>query len=200
MSSDWNLDAPVMELVDIGGREAKLILDCGASYGKFAFLAKFSHIYSLKPNRPEVVATELFLPYLKALRRWVEYPVRASCTYLPFCDGVFDLAFLCEVLEHLTKDDGNRALEEIRRVSRRQIITTPKKVHEQPELDGNPLQVHRSQWVKEDFKSFGLSIYPSRNALVATNIPNQYFPPFLVRLGRRFLPAPIRRSIKRFLT
>lgn len=73
----------------------------------------------------------------------------------------FDVIFFSQVIEHLTRKEGERILEEIEKLAKKRIVVgTPRGFMEQPhELDGNSHQVHRSGWNIEDFTSRGYRVY-----------------------------------------
>lgn len=76
-------------------------------------------------------------------------------------DRAFDSAFLLDVIEHLPKEDGLELIQELRRVTRTQIVVfTPLGFNEQDcetegvdawGLHGTAVQKHRSGWLPEDF-------------------------------------------------
>ncbi len=77
-----------------------------------------------------VVSVDLRLDACRAVRQHTPgaRALVAELGALPFRSGAFSQAYFLETIEHLTPDDGRRALEEIRRVSRpraRCLITTP---------------------------------------------------------------------------
>jgi hypothetical protein len=59
----------------------------------------------------------------------------------------------------LSKDAGAVLLDELERIARRVIVTTPNLFFEQAEYDGNPHQAHRSLWRVRDFRRRGYRVY-----------------------------------------
>lgn len=73
----------------------------------------------------------------------------------------FDVVLMSQVIEHLTKQKGERILDLIEKlVIKRIVITTPNGFMEQIEesLDGNIHQEHLSGWQKEDFAKRGYEV------------------------------------------
>jgi SAM-dependent methyltransferase len=77
-----------------------------------------------------VVSVDMRVDACRAIRRHTRGApaVVAELGVLPFRSATFSQIYFLETLEHLTLDEGRRALEEVRRVSRpggRCLITTP---------------------------------------------------------------------------
>ncbi|MDP2684899.1 MAG: methyltransferase domain-containing protein [bacterium] len=74
----------------------------------------------------------------------------------------YDVVFFSQVIEHVTRKDGEKILEEIEKLAKKRIIVgTPRGFMEQPHefLDGNPHQVHKLGWSIEDFISRRYKVY-----------------------------------------
>ena len=74
----------------------------------------------------------------------------------------YDVVFFSQVIEHVTRSQGEKILDEIEKLAKKRIIVgTPRGFMEQPHefLDGNPHQVHKSGWSIEDFTSRGYEVY-----------------------------------------
>ena len=84
--------------------------------------------------------------------------VEANLPKLPFKDKSVDFLICTEVIEHLTKKDGQMLIKEIDRVCRgRAIISTPN-------LFFNTMQAkdedeHKSRWTTEDFREHDYKVY-----------------------------------------
>lgn len=73
----------------------------------------------------------------------------------------YDVVFFSQVIEHVSRKDGERILDEIEKLAKKRIIVgTPRGFMEQPHefLDENPFQVHKSGWNIEDFTSRGYKV------------------------------------------
>jgi hypothetical protein len=92
------------------------------------------------------IGCDIFAPYLKAIPNGI-YDDLVCCdiAHLPFRDKAFSGAVAVEVIEHLDKIRGARALKEFERVSCRIIgLSTPKGYRIRSCEDGNPFQSHLS--------------------------------------------------------
>lgn len=73
----------------------------------------------------------------------------------------YDVVFFSQVIEHVTRAQGEKILNEIEKLAKKRIIVgTPRGFMEQPHefLDDNPHQVHKSGWSIEDFTSRGYKV------------------------------------------
>ena len=64
-------------------------------------------------------------PYMIQAKKY-ESVVLASIVFLPFKSGSFEVGLAVEVIEHLPKDQGFVFLQELKRVSKKVVLTTPK--------------------------------------------------------------------------
>lgn len=89
-----------------------LILDCGCGIGLWREALE---------SKGDVIGVDVNRKYLKMSL----YGNRVLCSvvHLPFRKGIFDFVWACAVIEHV-KDD---CIEEITRVGKRIVITTPNK-------------------------------------------------------------------------
>lgn len=105
------------------------------------------------------VALEPYPPYAAIARaKGVEVYEHDACQGLPFPDASFQLVWLGDVIEHLTKEDGGRLFNDARRVaSLGVVVRTP--LGFQPQtgdawaLGGEHWQLHRSGWRPDEFDS-----------------------------------------------
>ena len=165
----------LLQLIPIN---TNLLVDVGCGRGIIGALMR---IYR-KPNR--LVAIDGFEPSLAFCKKhdfYDEYfKVDLSRLPLPFSDGEFEIATCIEVIEHLPKQAGFKLMDELERVARKVIVTTPKAFFNQDCYDGNPHQAHLSNWtIKEfadrgyealSFESFGrFNVYPSYTDFLKSN-------------------------------
>lgn len=136
------------------GAPARL-LDVGC--GNNSPLLRFS-------RRPDyAVGVDLHRPWLDESRRkgiHDEY-VEANILELGdrFAPGQFEVVLACDVLEHLTPDDGAVLLDLMESIaSERVVVLTPNGFVPQGETWGNPFQVHRSGWTVEALRSRGFVV------------------------------------------
>ena len=108
------------------------------------------------------VGVDIFRPWMNGARRQERHSDCVLCDIqrLPIREKTFDIVLCMEVLEHLTKEDGQKLLEKMERIARRQVIvTTP--VGEfalHPATDDNPYQEHQSSWRPAELVRYGYKI------------------------------------------
>jgi SAM-dependent methyltransferase len=133
-----------------------LILDAGCGTGLFGVVFKAMR----RLNAPTLIGCDIFAPYLKAIPNGI-YDDLVCCdiAHLPFRDKAFSGVVAVEVIEHLDKIRGARALKEFERVSCRIIgLSTPKGYQMRSCEDGNPCQSHLSGWNVNEFKRLGFKV------------------------------------------
>lgn len=135
------------------GQNAK-VLDVGC--GRHSFISEV-----IKSQKFDAVGLDIFEPNVKEAKSNKVYRdvIVGDARQLPFKDKEFDLSVSIEVLEHLDKEDGEKALAELERVSRETVlITTPvgKSVHHA--YYGNPYEEHKYIWSLEELKAKGFAI------------------------------------------
>lgn len=75
----------------------------------------------------------------------------------------FDAAIAMDVIEHLTRKEGEKLLRDMEAVAnRRVILLTPNGFYHQHDIDENPYQVHHSGWKTHDFEKAGYRVYGLR--------------------------------------
>ena len=75
-------------------------------------------------------------------------------TVLPTLD-MYDLIICCDVLEHLTLEDGNRLLDLMKQHGKHSLVSVPIKVSPQNDDFNNPYEKHRTQWAKWYLEQYG---------------------------------------------
>jgi len=137
--------------------DVKTVLDVGCGRGMLGCLLKVYREPSL------MVAVDAFRPYLDFIEKLGVYDsahlIDVARSSLPFEDKKFDLVLCLEVIEHLRKADGEHLLDELERVGRRVIISTPGVFFEQPQFDGNVSQAHLSFYPVKEFERRGYRVY-----------------------------------------
>lgn len=158
MSSDPMIIPVVLPLID-----ASEILDVGCGKGKWGYIFRVDcqSFSPVKSSPSLIVGVDIFLPYIKYVKHHLVYDHVVLCvaTYLPFKEKSFPIVFAGEVLEHMSKSDGEKMLIELERVSsRRVIVTTPLLSFEQTEICKNPYQKHVTRWSVGEFKKRGYKV------------------------------------------
>ena len=108
-----------------------------------------------------VVGADVFLPNLFFCKNYGAYDdlVFADVRYLPFSSDSFDLILACEIIEHLSKEDGYVLLEDLERIaSGRIIISTPNVDIPQDAINGNIHEIHKTRWTVGDFRKRGFKV------------------------------------------
>lgn len=88
-----------------------------------------------------------------------ENVVHADLRTIDFPEKSFDAVVLLEVIEHLSRQDGEILLENAKRWTKHKvIISTPNGFWPQGDLYGNHLQRHLSGWTVDDLEMRGVQI------------------------------------------
>ena len=155
----WQLDLPLTYLNIIWrklDKKAKTILDVGCGDGSLMALLNYG-------RRFKVTGVDLYKPYLEKAKKTKVYKkvVLEDVRKLDFGDKSFDIVFCSQVIEHLTKEEGERLIENLEKIAKKQvIITTTVGFFPYDPFEGkdeNPFQTHKSRWQPEEFKE---SLHP----------------------------------------
>jgi len=137
--------------------DVRSALDVGCGRGIMGALLR---IYR-DPER--VVAIEAFRPSIDFVKKLGIYDevIEQDITKapIPYDDKSFDLVLCLEVIEHLEKKEGLKLLDELTRVGKRVIVSTPGVYSQQPMFDGNPYQVHKSHYSVRELEKKGFEVY-----------------------------------------
>jgi SAM-dependent methyltransferase len=154
------------------------VLDLGLGFGKYGFLLREYLDVSaamglfLQPGEmargavgePKVIinGVEGCPLYVRELQRniydnIIEANALDACRALP--SASYDCCLLIDVLEHLTAQDGLDLLNQMRRIARTAIVSTPKRFYAQGDLCGNPLERHVSVWTRGQLAAAGFDVY-----------------------------------------
>jgi len=157
-SSRFDLIPLVLNIVT--GQHPESILDIGIGYGKYgALFREYLDIWDVsKPyeeRKVKLYGVEAFKRYDNPI--WQVYDkiyTQDVLTLLPLLSelGKFDLLFMGDVIEHLTKEEGKKILAEIE--YDKLIVITPRIVSDQDNVYDNPYEVHKSSWTIDDFPGF----------------------------------------------
>ncbi len=137
------------------------VLDVGVGYAKYGVLTReYLDRGWCQPdgaNRTcRVDGIEGFPTYVSALHGLVydQLYVGDAREIIPRLQVHYDLALLIDVIEHFEMDDGLRVLRELSPHATNILISTPRHFSAQQAVNGNELEIHRSHWRPEHFKSF----------------------------------------------
>lgn len=111
---------------------------------------------------PRLVGVEIFPEYIAESRAkgiHGDY-VQADVTTVDFPSKSFDVVYCSEVIEHLTRADGEALLKKMTDWARyKVIVVTPNGFVEQDAYHANEHQRHVSGWSTEDFRAVGFSVH-----------------------------------------
>ncbi|MEK7208976.1 MAG: hypothetical protein AAB677_01805 [Patescibacteria group bacterium] len=148
----------------------KSILDVGVGFGKYGVLAReYLDLWTGADKKSEayrhwqtqIDGIEAYRDYLTPLHSFIynQIYIGDACNIVPSIKNFsYDLILLIDVLEHLNYEEGLRLLNQLRRIGRNVLISTPKIMGEQDTLYGNKFERHIHQWRKTDLVNLSESI------------------------------------------
>jgi len=112
---------------------------------------------------PKTDAVDIWQPYVDMHNRASNYNRchQSDILALDIPTEYYDAVVICDVLEHLEKDEVFRSnlLEKIEKVAIKKVILfTPNGFIENDEVDGDPFQAHLSAWEPEDYTGRGYKV------------------------------------------
>ncbi len=137
--------------------DCKSILDLGCG--------NHSMVPSVVPDQVYTVGVEYFKPYYEEAIREARHKkyINANIMEVGFDDKSFDAVVLSDVLEHLTKKEGDELLGCMERWAKKKVIVfTPNGFVPQEEYDSNPFMEHKSGWHVQEFKKMGYQVFGVR--------------------------------------
>jgi len=105
-------------------------------------------------KKKKVVGIDIYQPHINKLKEMGEYERLICGDIIIFIERswTYEGIVCMDVIEHLPKEDGIRLLENMKRWGSKIIVTTPNGfTTNYQNKTGNPYEVHRSSWCKEDF-------------------------------------------------
>lgn len=132
----------------------KTILDVACGFGDWGFLIRS------RKKCLSIAGLDIWRPHLYMLKNLKIYDrlIQAKIPFMPFKEKSFDISFACEILEHLSKEDGNKLLSELERVTKGFIIVSVPVNLPQKEAYGNPYEEHVCEWSERDFSRQGYTV------------------------------------------
>ena len=129
------------------------ILEVGCGYGRI-----LKHLYQL--GFKNVIGVDGASSMLeRCIGTGQKNVMLGDATDLPFPSNSFDLVIATEVIEHLPKNEGYKAINGIERVSSdRIILSVPNGPRPQSESYGNKYEAHQSSWWKRDLENLGYHV------------------------------------------
>jgi len=135
------------------------VLDIGVGYGKWGFLAREytdinAHRYTPETWQVCIEGIEAFPDYATPMYSYIYNTIHYgdALTLLPTL-GSYDLVIIGDVIEHFSKEDGQRLLSLLRERTKYILLSSPTVFFEQ-ELFDNPFEMHKSLWTVKDFAEY----------------------------------------------
>jgi len=142
----------------------KLNLDAGCGDGRYAAYFK-----------GDTVGLDLDLDSLKISKGKYNDVLLGSDCYLPFKQRAFDYVLCCEVIEHIPKQEVEKALKELERVSSLLVITTPNRNKWFQTLSqliyGPENPQHVSQWSVNELREKHFAVHGCLGWITAERVP-----------------------------
>lgn len=137
-------------------RSSRSILDVGCGKG-----SSIVRQMRTKIRGQYILGCDIFPNYVKKSKKSELYDecVIADARHLPFNSHSFELVFCLEVIEHLTKPEGEKLLPSLESLSSKVVaLSTLVGFMYQSQHDDNPYHVHKSAWFPSDFKKRGYKV------------------------------------------
>jgi SAM-dependent methyltransferase len=135
-SGDFEQIETVVRLLQAADPQS--VLDIGVGFGKYGFLMReYLEVWSGAGDygqwQRRLEGIEAFEKYVTPLHRYIYDRVHIgdALDVLPRLPGPFDLGLLIDVIEHFSREDGERLLSECDRVGRTVLIASPRLFFEQ---------------------------------------------------------------------
>ena len=147
------------KLLEVKLSGCKSVLDVGCGFNspiravKKSFYSEGIDIYkkSILQSRKNKIHDKYVIGNILDLKKYYKYKS-------------FDAIIAIDVIEHFSKNDGQKLLEEMQKVARKKIIIlTPNGFYSQGHFEGNPYQVHKSGWSRKDLETYGYKTYGLRS-------------------------------------
>jgi len=133
------------------------VLDVGCGFGKVGFLTReyldvYLHRNYHKGEWTTIVdGIEVWPDFITDVHRHLYDSVHiGDATKVMPGLGRYDVIFILDVIEHLSKEDGCRLLDLARKHGRHVVVSTPASHIDQGAILGNPHECHVSDWTAEE--------------------------------------------------
>ena len=159
-SSTWVHTSTVQDL--IWKYQPKSILDIGPGFGRWGFLCReLLDVFRGRVIRSDwtvlIDCVEVFPQYITPIHDYVYDKIYHGCglQFLEKCNEKYDLIVAGDVLEHFTKENGKKLIDEVYvHISKAAIFCVPLgDRYKQGKACGNEYEEHKAVWELEDFTS-----------------------------------------------
>ena len=142
------------------------ILDLGCGYGHWGHLAR-THYAALQSARVTITGVDLFEGNVTLCRGMGVYDEVVHEDVLAFlarqADGAFDSIIAAELIEHFSREDGAKLLDQLDRVAAKVVVvSTPNyaayRGGGETMVGFNEWEHHLSQWAPVDFRARGYKV------------------------------------------
>jgi len=159
LSIPFNPRSIIEKILD---KNTKTLLDVGCGRGGNILVIKRQHARA----RIKVVGFDIFKPYVCECVELGVYDDLLICDakQMPFnLKGSFDVVLCSELIEHMTKREGEKLLDNVEKIALRQVIVTTPVGYTEGSYnkieEDNTYQIHRSGWDPADFRKRGYKVW-----------------------------------------
>ena len=144
------------------------ILEIGVGFGKYGLLCREYLEYwkgsidwqlPIKKNWVRRIdGIEAFEAYINDHHKYIynNLYIGDAINEIDRIDFKYDLILLIDVLEHFSYDDGISLLMKCLKKSKNILISVPKDIGLQSDLNDNEYEIHRFQYLKKHFRALGV--------------------------------------------
>lgn len=157
-------------LAEITRLNPRSILDVGCGLGVYGMLCRihldlyhdvefYRKLDGSQPWATRIDGIEGCETYTPFIPRWAydQVHIGNALDLAPtFAENQYDLVLILAMIEHLTLDQGMQLIDQLKRVSRAIILSVPKHWQEQ-QIEGYPLETHRSHWTEQQLRDAGFT-------------------------------------------
>ena len=170
------------------------ILDIGVGYGRWGILFReFLEVwengkYNGKWER-KIDGVEIYEPYLQSYHKYFYDNIFTgdALEFLNKTENRYDLINCGDVIEHFSRDDGEKLIKLCLQKGKYVLITIPiGKNWAQAAVNSNPHEEHKSVWYNNDFTKYKHCIIKSFNDLTLRNYSVVLLSSGKIKFDKRF--------------